>query len=387
MCKIHRADGPVRTEFFTASDTSVKFSHYPNSFAPDVHAYALEFGTTLDEAQHRLDLQIEIGDLDQRLAASEAGTFAGLWIQHEPDFKVITKFTDDGESTIRPYISEGNLEDLVDVGTASSTLASLRSAQTAAIEKAMSLSAVFESGINVFDNRVEIYTLDREALKSDLDGAGLTLSDKVNIVEVPHLSVPTTDIHGGLALTTCTSGFSVEHSDGTKGVTSAAHCQSDQSYMGTQLPKRDQYYGESGDVQWHTTPGFTVENRIYTDAGETDITGTLRRAYQSVASYVCKQGKETGHGCGYVADNSFRPTHACPGGCTWNATFVLVRASTGQRLSQFGDSGGPFYSNNRAWGTMMAKREIESGGNWVRTDAVYMPIDYLDIMDVEVLTN
>ena len=29
----------------------------------------------------------------------------------------------------------------------------------------------------------------------------------------------------------------------------------------------------------------------------------------------------------------------------------------------------------------------EGGGNWVRTDAVYMPIDYLDIMDVEVLTN
>lgn len=201
-----------------------------------------EFGTTLDEAQHRLDLQIEIGDLDQRLAASEAGTFAGLWIQHEPDFKVITKFTDDGESTIRPYISEGNLEDLVDVGKASSTLASLRSAQTAAIEKAMSLSAVFESGINVFDNRVEIYTLDREALKSVLDGAGLTLSNKVNIVEVPHLSVPTTDIHGGLALTTCTSGFSVKHTDGTKGVTSAAHCPSNQSYLGTQLPKRDQYY-------------------------------------------------------------------------------------------------------------------------------------------------
>ena len=36
---------------------------------------------------------------------------------------------------------------------------------------------------------------------------------------------------------------------------------------------------------------------------------------------------------------------------------------------------------------MMAKREIESGGNWVRTDAVYIPIDYMDIMDVEVLTN
>ncbi len=29
--KIHRADGPVRTEFCTASDTSVKFSLYPHT--------------------------------------------------------------------------------------------------------------------------------------------------------------------------------------------------------------------------------------------------------------------------------------------------------------------------------------------------------------------
>jgi hypothetical protein len=37
---------------------------------------------------------------------------------------------------------------------------------------------------------------------------------------------------------------------------------------------------------------------------------------------------------------------------------------------------------------MMAKIEIEdSDDDWVRTDAVYMPIDYLEVMDVEVLTN
>ena len=29
--KIHRADGPVRTEFCTGTDTPVKFSHYPRS--------------------------------------------------------------------------------------------------------------------------------------------------------------------------------------------------------------------------------------------------------------------------------------------------------------------------------------------------------------------
>ena len=29
LCKIHRADGPVRSEFCTASDTPAKFSHYP----------------------------------------------------------------------------------------------------------------------------------------------------------------------------------------------------------------------------------------------------------------------------------------------------------------------------------------------------------------------
>ena len=77
-----------------------------------------------------------------------------------------------------------------------------------------------------------------------------------------------------------------------------------------------------------------------------------------------------------------------PGGCTWEPTFVRVNASTGRKLSENEDSGGPFFTGSQAWGTMAAKLEIEDGsGEWVRNDAVYMPIDYLEVLDIEVLTD
>ena len=203
-----------------------------------------------------------IGRLNRQLTHSESNTFAGLWIQHEPEFRVVVKFTEGGEDTIQPYIAGGDLEDLMDVGTAPNTLESLRLAQANAIEAADSVGATFEAGINVFDNVAEIYTLEGTALRSDLEGAGKSLPSAVNIVEVGRLSENAASIYGGLSLNKCTTGFAVENSDGTLGITTAAHCEGDLYRDGKPLTKQDQYWGESGDVKWLTAPDFTVENKI-----------------------------------------------------------------------------------------------------------------------------
>ena len=80
-------------------------------FTMEAEAYAEDFGTTLEEAIRRLKLQTTIGELDQQLTSNESETFAGLWIQHEPTFAALARFTRDGENTIQPYISGGDLED------------------------------------------------------------------------------------------------------------------------------------------------------------------------------------------------------------------------------------------------------------------------------------
>ena len=276
----------------------------------------------------------------------------------------------------------------MDVGTAPFTLQSLRDAQIDALETVRLVEANFESGISVYDNKVKIYTLDKEELESELEKAGLVLSDKVDLINVASLSTDAADIYGGLSLSTCTSGFSVENSSGTKGITTAAHCRDEQYYNGTLLPWRDASYGGSADVQWHTAPGFTVENRIKIGLNTRNITGTVERDDQPIAAYVCKYGMTTRYGCGRIADKSYTPSGSCPGaGCHWNSTFIRVEASTGQNLSKGGDSGGPFFSGTQAWGTMMRQLVVSGSSGWIRTDAVYMAVDYIGLMDVDVLTN
>lgn len=81
----------------------------------DAKMYAAEYGVPLEEAVRRLRLQGPIGALDRELIMEERGTYAGLWIQHEPVYRVIARFTRDGERTIRPYAEGRPLEGLVEV--------------------------------------------------------------------------------------------------------------------------------------------------------------------------------------------------------------------------------------------------------------------------------
>ena len=67
---------------------------------------AKDYGVTLEEAVRRLRLQNALPRLEPELRKKEADTFAGLWIQHEPDLRLVVLFTRDGEKTIQPYIDD-----------------------------------------------------------------------------------------------------------------------------------------------------------------------------------------------------------------------------------------------------------------------------------------
>ncbi len=71
--------------------------------------YAKDQDVPLEEAVRRLQLQESVGKLGAELEANERDTFAGLWIEHEPEYRVVAAFTRDGEETIRPYVEGGLL--------------------------------------------------------------------------------------------------------------------------------------------------------------------------------------------------------------------------------------------------------------------------------------
>lgn len=132
--------------------------------------------------------------------------------------------------------------------------------------------------------------------------------------------------------------------------------------------------GESYDVQWHVAPGFTVRNLAYDGSGNRHIYSTKHRDLQAVNEWVCKYGMTTGYECGNIIDKSYRSTIP---GHTWSATFIRVHHD-GIDLSEPGDSGGPWFLGSTAYGIMKGQ---------IGDDAIYMAINYIDILDLAVLTN
>ena len=136
----------------------------------DAQIYAERFGVELDEALDRLMFQEPAGKLGHQLEVNEADTFADLWIQHEAESRIIVMFTREGEETIVPYIAGGMLEDIVEVASAEATLEYLAIAQANANDIVTGLRFRLASGMNVFENQVELYNVDKTNLEAALKG-------------------------------------------------------------------------------------------------------------------------------------------------------------------------------------------------------------------------
>ena len=356
----------------------------------DAQAYASDYNVTVEEARRRLTLQGSVGPIQKDLVDNESGTFAGLWIQHEPTHRIIARFTRDGEATIRPYVTGGPLAGLVDVRTADATLIDLKTAQSSAMTKASGVGVPVESEIDVIGNRVKLFVVDKPRLESLLTESGEQLPNKVDIVKADELSSVTTNLFAGLDLLSpqgnCTTGFSVVHSDGRDGITTAGHCPNNQTFDGTALDYVEGRLGGSYDVQWYEeAPTHTLRGLMFDGTYNRYVHGTRHRDDQAVGEYVCRYGKETSFACGNILTTYAQPSNQtdCQAGCTFSATFVLVDLTSGQ-LSVVGDSGGPWFSNNTAYGIQRARgRTVD--GNIVGD--VYMPINYISVLGVSVITE
>ena len=151
----------------------------------DAEAMAGDLGITVDDAVRRLQLQDDIGDLRAALASAEAETFAGLWIQHDPEYRIVVAFTRGGKRTVRPYLGGKTWADLVEVRDADATLSELEAALDETVRATAALDFPVMVGLNEVENQVEISVSARAWFEGELLQAGIELPDRVALVLVP----------------------------------------------------------------------------------------------------------------------------------------------------------------------------------------------------------
>jgi hypothetical protein len=347
-----------------APDGDARSEALVDGIAQDAAAYAERFGVSAQEGARRLQLQDAVDALNARLTEEQAATFAGLSIEHTPEFRVVARFTRNGEETIRPYLTPA-LAQVVEVQPARFTLQQLERRLEAGYQRVRGAGIPAAGAVDVRANRAEVHVLrGRSAAARGVLGEG-----GVSLVEVDQLPVEEIAMYGGLPISTCTTGFTVRNSAGTRGVSTAGHCGNSQTLSGYALTFRGEAYSGSYDVQWHNASGHTYPNTIKVGSGTRSITGTRSRTSQTVGSQVCKQGKTTGYTCGTISTISY----CASGACTW----VRV-AGNGVNLSEGGDSGGPWFSGNTAYG---------SHTYGIGNDSAYMPVNYFSGISVTIATS
>ncbi|MCZ7380890.1 MAG: PLD nuclease N-terminal domain-containing protein [Candidatus Methanoperedens sp.] len=153
----------------------------------DAQVYASVTGVSIEEALRRFQLQDIAGKLDAELSKNETGTFAGLWIEHTPEFRVIVAFTRDGEEIIKPYLKQhAELANIVDVRTANVSLANLQTDQANASSSVSASGIPVQSEIDVSENNVKLYVAkaDKSRFDDALQRREIRLPDTVRVVTV-----------------------------------------------------------------------------------------------------------------------------------------------------------------------------------------------------------
>jgi streptogrisin C len=344
----------------------------------DAASYAAQNDVTLDEAVRRLTLQLEIGRLEETLQRQEP-SFAGLWIEHQPQYKIVARFQDPkAEGRLRARVLGTPLEKVArETRSAGASLAHLEKRRNAARQKARHLGFDVDVDINVKENRVEVYTNRAQALRAAIaNERANNFPDKTEIVAVPELAQPAVLRGGEGDPGYCSGGFTVRSTDATVlGISTAGHCGNTQLFQGMALPFVAEVFYDAGDVQWHSACGYTdVSNEFNSGIGYRACTGQRLRSQQAIGTYVCKNGNATGRTCGYIQSRSYNPSYI-PG----NGEDSYIRVNGyGATLSAPGDSGAPWFVENLAYGI--------NSGSISDGDAIYMAVDYLPWVGAAILT-
>ncbi|MBT2745547.1 MULTISPECIES: S1 family peptidase [unclassified Lysobacter] len=354
---------------------------------PIAVSYAQMHGVSLVEAKRRLARVPYIGQLDKRLQRELPDTFAGLYIEHEPSYRVVVRFTKDAQAQLARYTSDS----IFVAETAPYSLEFLLSAQDELGEQLASSKTEFQSGLDLSASAIDMFVRDPTAISAQLAGFKST-KDFLRLHRAEGFIEPTADIVGGGQLDganlRCTAGFNVVNSVKILGLVTAGHCDNAATYMtGLSVPLIHVTEMDKGsyDLQWHTQSSSGVRrtqpNQIRIPGGPV-VTMSITSAPDSttlpVGTTVCKSGITTRYTCGEIADKNAQAMYNGEIG-----SYIRVHNAQNKVMNEVGDSGGPVFGTNAAYGIVHGRG---GSGTPTRNDLYYMPIERLSILGLSVVT-
>ncbi len=143
------------------------------------------------------------GTLGAELEEEEPETFVGLWIQHQPEFRIVISFTKNGEETIKKYIKEDSpLAKVIELRAFEVTYEQLQATQRETMQLLEELGLFCASSINIQDNQVEVYVTDSKLFDETLQEADAQLPTHVAAIvvyeplyEIPFKVNPDPSVH------------------------------------------------------------------------------------------------------------------------------------------------------------------------------------------------
>jgi Trypsin len=330
----------------------------------DEVTYAELVGVSLSEARRRIGLQIEAGVLELALSAAYPNTFGGLWVEHSPAFRVVIYLTAGDAATVLKFASP-ELADTMEVRRVARSREQLQS-------DAESVARALPDGVSVTvrTRENEVVVEGRSASSSSLIAAARSdAPSSVRFIESAIVDVPAVDIYGGLFLRTCTAGFSVKQNGvASTGTLTAGHCSDSQTFSGAAMTYKQGLLSGSHDEQWHTS-SFTEVAKFRVDPNGTTrpVTAKVSRSTTPDGGMVCKYGNESQYGCGFLVSKSHAPSYV-PNA---QPTFMQVHFD-GRDLASSGDSGGPVFLGQSAYGIVSGARGVDGQPS----DLIYVAINY-----------
>jgi hypothetical protein len=356
------------------------------ALAEDAIQYAAQFRVSPDEAFRRLKGQQESVAATDAIAHEFADRLAGISVEHAPEYRIVVLLT--GSAAVADRVAAG-VPVVFRTGAKATHAQAVAAMRRHLIDFRSELPGARGAGYDQRTGEVVLLVTPADAARIGADAiraraealSGVPVRVVVNQLIESDMSIGGGETVVGVSALThrngrCTTGFVVTNGE-INAITTAAHCPDQLTYIdaddgsSTTLPMIGSWGLGYQDVQINGSAN-SPEPYFYANRGA----GSLRRvdSWRNVASthagdFVCHYGISSGYSCATVELTDYAPPGSlCGGPCS--PTWVTVRGPS----CQTGDSGGPVFSGNVAFG-------IAKGIN--RDDAgrcvfyYYMSTDYL----------